>query len=133
MFHGERWTVSYDPHHLKVPERFGLRTVDGEDGDGLGKKRIRYGGTSGYQAVNLAYLWGARRILLLGYDYHTTERSHFFGDHPGILNAKTNYGQFVPPFKQLAADLKAEGVEVINCTRMTALRCFQRATMDDLA
>lgn len=135
-FAGERWTQRQqgdkDPREAAVAKRFGLNVIDGEDKPGLGRARIHYGGNSGYQAMNLAFLWGARCILMLGFDMHKSEKAHFFGDHPGRLNAQTNYAQFLPYFEPLARDLKEAGVRVINCTRVTALKCFERATVEDL-
>lgn len=136
-FAGERWTQRQlgdkDPREAAVAKLHGLRVIDGEDKPGLGRERLHYGGNSGYQAINLAYLWGARQILLLGFDMHKAEKAHFFGDHPGRLNAGTNYAQFLPYFEPLARDLAAEGVRVINCTRTTALQCFERAPLEAFA
>jgi hypothetical protein len=89
---------------------------------------IHYGGNSGYQAINLAFNWGARRIILLGFDMGKAVdgRSHYFGDHPAGLRRGGNFRNWIADFEQLAADLKAEGVEVVNCSRSTALRCFPR-------
>ncbi|HCZ48509.1 MAG TPA: hypothetical protein DCZ11_05850, partial [Gammaproteobacteria bacterium] len=45
--------------------------------------RIHQGGNSGYQALNLAVLLGAERVILLGYDMHG---GHWHGRHGGRLN-----------------------------------------------
>jgi hypothetical protein len=34
-------------------------------------------------------------------------------------------------FPQLAVDLQAEGVRVINASRQTALTCFERMTLEE--
>jgi hypothetical protein len=81
--------------------------------------------------MNLAYHLGARRILLLGFDMQRTNgKSHWFGDHPGRLNVPSPYTEFVKRFNVLANDLDAEGVSVVNCSRATALQCFQRHPID---
>lgn len=93
---------------------------------------IHWGGNSGYQCINLAYLWGARRIVLLGFDMQRTDgKAHWFGDHPQGLHNNSPYDKWLRNFDRLAADLKAEGVEVINATRKTALRCFPFASIDE--
>lgn len=97
---------------------------------GLGRDCLHYGNNSGYQAINLAYLFGAKRIILLGYDMHAIGPRHFFGEHPGSLSSGSDYADWIPRFNQLAADLKSEGVEVINCTRSTALHCFPELSID---
>ena len=103
-----------------------------ESGDGLGRTGIRTGNNSGYQAINLAWHRGARCVILTGYDMqHTGGQSHNHGDHPRPL------GNFRLPdmcrrkFDSLAFDLKNEGVRVLNATRETALRCFERLTLAD--
>ena len=137
MFHGERWTHQNadtpDADQTAAANRWGLKMMPGRGNRGLGRDVMHFGDNSGYQAINLAYLWGAGRIILLGFDMQRTGgRAHFFGDHPGALNSGTQYTDFAPHFWQLADDLRAEGVEVINCTRETALACFTRARIDDI-
>ena len=136
-FGGERWTHQNadtpDGDQIAAAKRWKLNMMPGRSNPGLGRDVMHFGDNSGYQAINLAYLWGAGRIILLGYDMQRTGgRAHFFGDHPGKLNSGTDYTGFAPNFRQLAADLRAEGVEVINCTRETALNCFPRAALADV-
>jgi hypothetical protein len=101
---------------------------------GLGLDMIHTGGNSGYQALNLAYLWGARKINLLGFDMQRTGgRTHFHGDHQGLNNPYDGMlQQWVKNFEMMARDLKAAGVEVLNATRETALTCFERISIDDI-
>lgn len=136
---GERWIqhmadqVPPDKLHADAAQKFGLRVVRGREGVGLGRDVIHFGSNSGYQAINLAYLRGATRIVLLGYDMqHTGGAVHFFGDHPEQLHNGPDFNSIIPKFKALAADLAAEGVEVINCTRQTALPYFRRAALEDV-
>lgn len=83
----------------------------------------------GFQAINLAVLFGARRILLLGYDLRPgpSGEAHWFPD-------RERPGEGLPPFKgflraynSLPPDLARAGVEVINCTPGSALDLFPRA------
>lgn len=91
---------------------------------------LHYNSNSGAQAINLAYLRGATRIVLVGYDMGWTGgKAHWFGDHPqGLTNGR--HQSYVPNFDRLAQDLRAEGVEVINCSRSTNLHQFQRSTLE---
>lgn len=126
----ERWTQS-----TEAARRFGLRLVRGKQGEGLGRGDIVHlGGNSGYQAIGLAYLQGARRIILLGYDMQPTGgKSHWHGDHPWKKTGQVPpVRSWIPRFSKLAADLREEGVEVINATRETALQCFPRASLEDV-
>jgi len=94
----------------------------------LGNPYTGPGGNSGYQAINLAVLMGATRILLLGYDMRAVAgRTHFFGARPKELAA----GQFHPEaLDQLVPALAAAGIEVINCTPDSAIRCFPRMSLE---
>lgn len=124
-----------DAREIDVARRFGLTPVPGAPGKGLGTPPvIHQGENSGYQALNVAHHRGAGRILMLGYDMRRSqdERSHFFGDHPKGLQRDTRYHELVPLFDRLAADLEDAGVEVLNCTRSTALKCFARTTIDEV-
>lgn len=92
---------------------------------------VRTGQNSGYQAMNVAVHLGARRILLLGYDMAPSAegRSHWFGDHPLRLRRPSPYALFRDRFASAVEPLAALGVEVINCSRQTALTCFPRQSL----
>lgn len=109
-------------------KRYGINRVRGANREGLGLWQVHTGGNSGYQAINLAFLWGAKRIVLVGYDMQPTGgRKHWFGDHPAPLVQSQSFGEWLHRFDKMARDLEARGVEVINCTEETALRCFPLA------
>jgi hypothetical protein len=109
-----------------------LEAIQGAHNKGLGRGILHFNSNSGAQAINLAYLLGAKRIGLLGYDMGATGRTHFFGDHPkGLING--NYENYVPEFNRLATDLEQEGIEVVNCTRKTLLTQFRRETLEAYA
>lgn len=92
---------------------------------------LKTGRNSGYQAINLAKHLGARRILLLGYDMRSggRGRSHWFGDHPWQGANSSPYHSFIKCFERLAEPLKAAGLEVINCSRDTALDVFPKMSL----
>jgi hypothetical protein len=101
---------------------------------GLGRNDvIHQGGNSGYQAINLAYLWGAATIILLGFDCGASPKgeAHWFGQHPPSLSQHQPYDMWRAKFPALARDLKQEGVRVINASRETALDCFERMTLEE--
>ena len=98
---------------------------------GLGEDRVHFGGNSGFQAINLAYLWGAKRIVLLGFDGKAVGgKDHWFGQHPQGLTQVQPYSLWLDHFPQLAYDLKREGVEVINCSPDSAITCFKGADIE---
>lgn len=98
----------------------------GKRGLSLDPSSLSTGHNSGYQAINLAVHFGARRVLLLGYDMRG---SHFFGAHPD--NTKPPFALAIPAFSSLVAPLKAIGVDVINCTPNSALKCFPTVRLRD--
>lgn len=90
-----------------------------------------FGGNSGYMALHLAVHFGAKRILLCGYDMKDSGgRKHWFGNHSGKLNSKARYHYWIRSFDRLAPRLAKMKVEVINCSTNTALRCFPRTTLE---
>lgn len=103
----------------------GATLVPFERTRGLGREGVATAGNSGHQAVNLAVLMGANPVFLLGFDMQPDgKRHHFHGNHE--RNALTNpnaqlYRQWRTNLLQLHDEALAEGVEVINCTRRTAL------------
>lgn len=109
----------------------GLFAVHGVREIGLGLDKLHFNNNSGSQAINLAYLLGAERIYLLGYDmgWHGG-KAHFFGDHPKKLT-NADPTKFIATYDKLAADLKQTGVQVLNLSRSTKLTQFPRATIDD--
>jgi len=91
---------------------------------------LRLGGLSGYQAINLAYLWGAKVILLLGYDLQLTGgQRHWFGDHKDGLTNSSDYDKRIRHFKTI--NPTDYGIEIINCSRQTAMQCFPRMTIQE--
>jgi hypothetical protein len=132
-FAGELWTQDE-----KAAKKYGLHRMPGVSQVGLGREMIHFGNNSGYQAINLAYLFGATRIILLGFDMKVEAgKIHFFGQHPyhGKNQGPDNgvMERWRRNFVQLAQDLVDEGVEVINATRSTALKTFSIKTLEELS
>ena len=134
-FRGEKWSTHGSKSHndkLELADLYGLNLVQGADsrnsvGFSTDPAVIHYGSNSGFQAVNLAILFGCRRIVLVGFDMHGT---HFFGRHPKGLRNTTNYANFIRAF-DLAAKRLPAGVEIVNATPGSALRCFPMVNLDD--
>lgn len=105
-----------------------LTRVRGANREGLGKELIHINGNSGTQAINLAYLWGYKRIILLGFDMKLGPKGqrHHHDDHPRPLVQQQTFSEWLHKLNWVARDLKAAGVEVINCTPDSALYCFDR-------
>jgi hypothetical protein len=109
--------------------------VAGRAGLSEERDKVFTGGNGGYQAIGLAYLFGASNIILLGYDMRWVEGKPYWHDpHPPKLSPsrETAYQKsFLPHFKTLAAELKTRGVNVYNCTPDSALRDFPMVSLYD--
>ena len=103
---------------------YGLTRIGSDAGAGLPLRpgRIRQGSNSGYQAIQLAVMRGARRVILLGFDMQRTDgRSHWHGDHPRPLPNLGRLRHWRAEIEQLAGLLAARGVDLVNASRETAL------------
>jgi hypothetical protein len=91
---------------------------------------LRTGRNSGSQAINLAVHLGAAKIVLLGYDMSLGQggKSHWFGEHPD--RAKPPLTVFRRLFPTIAKPLKEAGIEVLNCSRRSALTCFPKVPLE---
>ena len=90
---------------------------------------LHTGSNGGYQAVNLAILTGATRVLLLGYDMHFDgTRSHWHKGHPVKVD-EGRYSHFARNFNSMLPQLKQMSVEVVNCTPGSLISCFRRAEL----
>lgn len=87
---------------------------------------IGSGGNSGFQALNLAIQFGAKKIILLGYDMHGDDGVHWHGLHPPDLHNpfRSTFEMWVKKFENVAGFIKNLDVEVINATPGSALKCF---------
>jgi hypothetical protein len=84
--------------------------------------KICNAGNSGAQAINLAYLFGAKRIILIGFDYKVSpEKAHFFGNHPEHMKNAHGVNIWMDRLKPLVVGLKQYGCELINCTIDSAI------------
>lgn len=126
-FEGLRYSLKHQRDKEPFVEK--LRNT-GETGLELDPSGLRTGRNSGYQAINLAVHLGASRILLLGYDMSLGPggKSHYFGEHPDrgkppLTVFRRNFPSIAPPLKQL-------GIEVLNCSRRSALTCFPKVMLE---
>lgn len=87
-----------------------------------GRHNFRYGLNSGLRACQVAYdVFGATRILLLGFDLHSRNGAHFFGPHahPKLKNSTPERQAIhVKQFQHW------DGCQITNCTPGSALTQF---------
>lgn len=122
----ELWTID-----ANAAVRYGLNRIKGVGREGLGENVVHTGGNSGYQAINLAYLWKAKKIILLGFTMREIDgKKHWHADHEPPLIHEILPDEWRHKMTKLAADLKAKGVDVVNCDPLSALTCFRMSTIE---
>ena len=91
---------------------------------------IHQGGNSGYQVMNLAFLYGVVLEILVGFNMGVPAgmRQHFFGNHPAGLNQSGSYNSFVPAFQTI----RKRRHQVINCTPHSLLDMFTRRDLKEV-
>ncbi len=91
----------------------------------------RQGGSSGYAALNAAVLMGAKRIVLLGYDYKRGKdgRKNWHKAYDWPQNE--NWPAWARRYDVVAPMLKTRGIEVINASPDSAVTAFPRMTIAD--
>lgn len=137
----EKWTTN-----AEAARTFGLHWIAEANRPGLSNdpELVHHGHGSGYSLLNLAYLMGAARIVLLGYDlqysadYNGAARHvgsgprHYFGEYPEPLrhwpSVRVQRGVHVELLDLYQSVADQGAVEIVNCTPGSALRCFP--TMD---
>lgn len=142
----QKWTVSRE-----AADRYGLHWTAEKNAPGLSADPnvIHHGHGGGYSMLNLAFLMGAQRIVLLGYDlkyagdYNGRAQQvgssprHYFGEYPKELqhwpSARVQNGIHVELLELYASVAKQNAVEIVNCTGPnSALTCFPTRSIEDL-
>jgi len=98
------------------------------------KGKVGSGGNSGFQALNMAVQFGARRILLIGYDMNDHYGVHWYGRAQGNGRsnpAEWNFRRWRQAFATAAVQLQQAGVEVLNASEFSVLTCFPKVTLDE--
>lgn len=121
--HGLRFTLDPTARQWASLLRWGA-----EHGLSTDPAALSLGRNSGYQAINLAVLLGAAKVVLLGYDMRRTGGRENFC--PGELKGPAHkYDEWMRLFETMVEPLKALGVSVINCTPGSALDVFPKMTL----
>ena len=122
IFKGKLWTQDSSTA-ARWPD---VKRVRGGNREGLGRDVIYLNGNSGVQAINLAFLWGYQRIILLGFDMKLGAKGerHWHPDHPAPCVLNQTFDEWLHKLKPVARDLKALKIEVLNATPDSALKLF---------
>lgn len=116
--------------------RFGLHKVEIKHIDKLLTDEpgtIGSGGNSGFQAINIAAQFGATGILLIGYDMQANGKVHWYGRNiiKGMNNpGESNFKRWKLGFDAVAPTLSNLGIDVVNASPQSALKCFRYASVE---
>ena len=91
--------------------------------------------SSGACAINLAFLFGVKRIVLLGYDMQKVDGAnnwHGVYRKAGQKAGHDPYAKFLKRFPAINDTLKVHGVECLNATPNTALHEFRNVSLEEV-
>lgn len=133
----------------KTSQKYELNHVPGEWGDSFSTdpSYIHYGHASGFQILNLAYHYGIREFILLGYDMRygkgykrnqrvTGEGRHYFGEYPKellhwpMVGKQCEFTGLLGGFSKI--DRKELDIRIINCSPGSALDFFEVDTITNI-
>ena len=123
--------------HLDKP---GIKVIKRRNGTAAGglsfsKSVVQWNRSSGACAINLAVLFGVRRIVLLGFDMKENGSDHHWHKYYIQPNAKsikrTPYKRFMEPFPTMAEMLKRKNIECVNACPDSAMDAFPRMSFED--
>jgi hypothetical protein len=85
---------------------------------------------AGTSAINLAALFGATEIVVLGMDmcggrWFTSEWAHYLPNPP-----ESDFRRHMGPLPSIAADAKAKGIRIVNCSPISRVECFERQPLE---
>ncbi len=131
-FAGQRCTIQNSGANVTDERVHMLRNREGM-GLSVDPQVLVSGRNSGFSALNLSVLAGAKRIILLGFDGAPAAdgKTHFHGGHP----RQTPTGAY-PYYRQAMS--KAEnallelGVEVLNASPGSAIESFRKVRLEDV-
>jgi len=96
---------------------------------------IGAGGNSGFQALNIMAQMKVSSVALLGFDMCLVGgQIHWHGRHPDSGSVLYNpdqmaFDRWIGRMNDAAPILKSRGIEVVNCSSHSALKCFPKMTI----
>ena len=98
----------------------------------LDPRALVTGRNSGFQALNLAILAGAKLVILLGFDGQRSAegKDHFHGGHPQPTPPAA-YPLYRQAMSAAENAIKAAGVMVLNCSPGSAIDSFPKVALKE--
>lgn len=96
--------------------------------DRLGE--VGWGGNGGFQALNLVVQFGARKIILVGYDMTLIRGAHWHGRHQGLNNpSQSGVDKWRARLDAQATVLRRKGIDVIIGSPNSSLTNYRRVPL----
>lgn len=128
-FQGQKVTIQ----HTQVFNDPDVLVLENDGQDGLSERpdAVRTGQHSCYQAINIATLSGAKKILVLACDLrYVNNRSHAHNGHHPTVTDESAYRRYAKNFRTIENPLKKMGVEVVNCAPGSEVKSFRFSTVE---
>lgn len=122
-------TLDWQKLDTKVPELYWLKvgsstTFVFEEG------KVANGKNSGHQCLNCVANMGARKIILVAYDMGFLNGiTHCHDDHVKV--DEQVFQQYRGEMEKAAPALAARGIQVVNVSRNSTLKCFPKMTFKE--
>jgi len=107
------------PAHVKRVGRSKVHRLLDRPGEVMGRD-------SGTSAIDIARQFGATEIIVLGMDM---QGGHYCA-HPMQYPPESHFRQHMEVLPMLAADAKARGIRIVNCSPTSAVTCFERQSLE---
>lgn len=96
---------------------------------------LRWNHNAGGGAINLAFHFGVKRILLLGFDMCADKfgKTHWHSGLPNYrITTDKDFGVFLKSFEFIARDAKIRHIEILNVNPDSALNEFPKVNLKDV-
>lgn len=120
---------------LKNMEGHDVKSVQKGKQAGIERKptKICWNGSSGGSAINLAYHFGAKRIVLIGFDMKATNgKYNYHSDYPEKRTGVNPYKKFMIPFPIIKKEADKLKLEILNATPNSAIKSFKTVKLEDI-
>lgn len=121
-----RYMIVRSKHHPGLPQEV-LRVARAKDHTTLCELTDHVCGyDSGTSAINLAYHFGAKEIVLLGYDM----TGGHFCKHPLQNPPADHFRRHMTTLADLNADAIRKGIRIVNCSPISAVAAFEKQSLE---
>lgn len=130
--------VTCNPHNQKFKGVLYVKRDESKFGISEDNSKLRWNLNSGAAAINLAVLFGAKRIILVGFDmkHGKCGNSHWHGWHTQIQsrNPLDNkpYARHMESFPKIKEDADRLGIEIINTCMDSAIEIFPKVELEKI-